>query len=278
MGLFGKTRAEKLEEKAAGQQRKLNRLLETRQTVIDPYSGVKDLSSMLYNPFAGMPVATQGAEMAIEAAGASRAATLDYLRSVGGGAAAATQLSLQEQGQIQQASADIEKQQRENMIRAAQGEQMLMGARMQEAQRMQEAGILGQTFMFQAQEQRDVADLSRVSAMQQQYQQQAMDIRAANRAMAGQIIGAVAGAGAELGGAAIAAASDRKLKKDIKLIGESRSGLNIYEFKYIDSAKFGEGVYQGAMSDEVPNTAVINNGDYDSVDYSKIDVEFKRVR
>ena len=277
MGLFGKSRAKKLEEKAAAQGRKLDRMLASRQSIIDPYSGVKDLSSMLYNPFAGMPVATQGAEMAIEAAGASRAAKLDYLRSVGAGAAAVTQLSLEEQGQIQQASADIERQQRENMIRAAQGEQMLMGARMQEAQRIQEAGILGQTFMFQAQEQRDVADLSRVSAMQQQYGQQAMDIRAANRAMVGQIVGSIAGAGAELGSAAIAA-SDRKLKKDIKLIGESRSGLNIYEFKYIDSNRFGEGVYQGVMSDEVPNSAVVNSGGYDSVDYSKIDVEFKRVR
>ena len=200
MGLFGKSRAKKLEEKAARQGEKLDRMLASRQSIIDPYSGVKDLSSMLYNPFAGMPVATQGAEMAIEAAGASRAATLDYLRSVGGGAAGATQLSLQEQGQIQQASADIERQQRENMIRAAQGEQMLMGARMQEAQRMQEAGILGQTFMFQAQEQRDVADLSRVSAMQQQYGQQAMDIRAANRAMVGNIIGGVVGGIGQAGG------------------------------------------------------------------------------
>ena len=158
MGLFGKSRAKKLEEKAARQGEKLDRMLASRQTIIDPYSGVKDLSSMLYNPFAGMPVATQGAEMEIEAAGASRAATLDYLRSVGGGEAAATQLSLQEQGQIQQASASIEAQQRQNMIAAAEGEKMLMDDRMKEAQRMQEAGILGQTFMFQAQEQRDVAD------------------------------------------------------------------------------------------------------------------------
>ena len=100
----------------------------------------------------------------------------------------------QEQGQIQQASASIEAQQRANMIAAAEGEKMLMDARMQEAQRMQEAGILGQTFMFQAQEQRDVAELSRASALQQGYLQQATDIRAANRAMAGQIIGAAAGA------------------------------------------------------------------------------------
>ena len=36
--------------------------------------------------------------------------------------------------------------------------------RMQEAQRMQEADILGKTFTFQGQEQRDVADISRASS------------------------------------------------------------------------------------------------------------------
>ena len=277
MGLFGKTRAEKLEDKAAGQQRKLNRILETRQSVINPYSGTTDLSSMLYNPFSEMRVASKGSQLRRESAAQTRASLMEYQRAIGGSASAASQAGLSEQRMALEEQALLEQQQRENMIRRQEGERMLMGARVQEAQRMQEAGILGQTFMFQAQEQRDVAELSRASALQQGYLQQATDIRAANRAMVGQIVGSVVGAGAELGSAAIAA-SDRKLKKDIKLIGESRSGLNIYEFKYIDSNRFGEGVYQGVMSDEVPNTAVINNGDYDSVDYSKIDVEFKRVR
>ncbi len=71
--------------------------------------------------------------------------------------------------------------------------------------------------------------------------------------------------------------SDRKLKKNIKLIGKSPSGLNIYLFKYIDKI-FGSGIYQGVMSDEIPSYAVINNGEYDMVDYSKIDVEFKEIK
>ena len=70
------------------------------------------------------------------------------------------------------------------------------------------------------------------------------------------------------------AGSDRRLKKNIKLIGKSPSGLRIYAFEYIDKF-FGEHVYQGVMSDEIPNNAVVNNGGYDRVDYSKIDVEFK---
>tara|TARA_Y100000593_G_scaffold63253_1_gene116944 strand:- start:10364 stop:11509 length:1146 start_codon:yes stop_codon:yes gene_type:complete len=72
--------------------------------------------------------------------------------------------------------------------------------------------------------------------------------------------------------------SDRKLKKNIKVIGKSPSGINIYNFEYKDS-KFGKGVYQGVMSDDIPKNAVIkhNNG-YDMVDYSKLDVDFIKIK
>ena len=71
--------------------------------------------------------------------------------------------------------------------------------------------------------------------------------------------------------------SDRKLKKNIIKIGESPSGLNIYSFEYKDS-KYGKGLFQGVMSDEIPQEAVMqmDNG-YDAVDYSKLDVEFKQI-
>ena len=75
----------------------------------------------------------------------------------------------------------------------------------------------------------------------------------------------------------IAALSDRRQKNNIKLIGKSKSGLNIYSFQYINK-KFGEGVYQGVMSDEIPKDAVVKHKDgFDRVDYSKLDVEFKLI-
>ena len=75
----------------------------------------------------------------------------------------------------------------------------------------------------------------------------------------------------------IAAMSDRRLKKDIKLLSISPSGLKIYSFKYKDN-KYGKDIYQGVMSDEIPSYAVIKNTDgYDMVDYSIIDVEFKAI-
>ena len=73
--------------------------------------------------------------------------------------------------------------------------------------------------------------------------------------------------------------SDRRLKTNITLIGTSDSGINIYTFEY--KYKFsleGVGLFQGVMSDEVPDHAVgVDENGYDVVDYSVLDVEFKRV-
>jgi hypothetical protein len=71
--------------------------------------------------------------------------------------------------------------------------------------------------------------------------------------------------------------SDRSLKKNIKKVGESPSGLNIYNFEFKNS-KYGKGVFQGVMSDEVPQKAVTEKNGYDSVNYSMLDVEFKKIK
>lgn len=71
-------------------------------------------------------------------------------------------------------------------------------------------------------------------------------------------------------------ASDRRLKKNISLIGNSPSGLNIYSFEY-KNAKYGEGLFQGVMSDEIPQDAVIEVNGYDAVNYDMLDVEFKQI-
>ena len=68
--------------------------------------------------------------------------------------------------------------------------------------------------------------------------------------------------------------SDRRLKKDIKFLRLSPSGLKIYSFKYINGNK----TYQGVMSDEIPQSAVKKDIDgFDLVDYSQLDVEFKQI-
>tara|TARA_Y100001951_G_scaffold90598_1_gene83863 strand:+ start:205 stop:1239 length:1035 start_codon:yes stop_codon:yes gene_type:complete len=74
-------------------------------------------------------------------------------------------------------------------------------------------------------------------------------------------------------GQALAAFSDIRLKEDIKLVGKSPSGINIYNFKYIGD----DTTYQGVMAHQVPKASTPNKFGYLMVDYSKIDVEFKKV-
>ena len=73
-------------------------------------------------------------------------------------------------------------------------------------------------------------------------------------------------------------ASDREVKENIELIGQSPSGLNIYTFTYKKDLGLPEGVYQGVMSDEIPSKAVFKvAGEFDRVFYDVIDVDFKKV-
>jgi hypothetical protein len=67
--------------------------------------------------------------------------------------------------------------------------------------------------------------------------------------------------------------SDRRLKEDINLIGQSPNGINIYSFKYKGDDK----IYQGVMADEVPEASIVGDYGYLMVDYSKVDVEFKQL-
>ena len=75
---------------------------------------------------------------------------------------------------------------------------------------------------------------------------------------------------------AAGAGSDRRLKKNITKIGESSRGFNIYSFEYKNPTD-GEGLFQGVMSDEIPQEAVSKKDGYDYVDYSMLDVEFKQI-
>jgi hypothetical protein len=56
-------------------------------------------------------------------------------------------------------------------------------------------------------------------------------------------------------------------------VGVSTRGVNIYEYNYIGSKQR----YQGVMADEVPWAVIERENDYNLVDYSKVDVEFKKV-
>ncbi|MDB4342297.1 hypothetical protein N9998_00975 [Nitrosopumilus sp.] len=87
----------------------------------------------------------------------------------------------------------------------------------------------------------------------------------------------VGGASGVVGGIA-GMLSERSMKKNIKKVGESPSGLNVYNFEY-KNKKHGEGKFQGAMADEVPSYAVVSRpGKPDMVNYSLIDVVAKSIK
>ena len=284
----------------------------------DLSSLVKDLSGEMSNPYAELGVATQAAEIQMEQTDIALANTLDTLRATGasaGGATALAQAALQGKKGV---AASIEQQEAQNAKLRAQGDQILQNNQQNEARRLQQVAFsegqrlqgldaAGQQYMFQQRENRNVADLDRASGVVTQAQQ---DIAQANSAQAGIVAAGINSVGnimssgvaaysayqnnpstnpASMGSQTVYTppvdefsigygfSSDRRLKKNIIKIDESDSGLNIYSFEYLDT-KFGEGVYQGVMSDEVPVESVLKGEDgYDRVDYSKLDVEFKKL-
>jgi len=142
----------------------LSELIKDRQKVINPFEGVTNLSSMLSNPMENLSVATQAAEMQAEEADISLANTLDTVRATGASAGGATALAQAALKAKKGVSASIEKQEATNDKLRAQGEQQLQQQKMAESQRIQGAEAQGKQFMFSAQEQRDTAQMDRLSA------------------------------------------------------------------------------------------------------------------
>ena len=290
-------RAAKAEKKRLAAE--LKTLEENRDPIVNPYANVTnlsglatDVSGMATNQFANLGVATQAAEMQAEQADIALANSLDTIRSTGAGAGGATALAQAALQSKKGISASIEQQEAQNEKLRAQGEERVEGIRMSEAQRLQGIGLSegqrmqqseaqGSIFTQNMNEARQNAEIDRVA------QQMGMAAQAQAQANADQTnaitsgISAVGAIGSAYMGAKAkmppTTPSDRRLKNNIKLISKSNSGLNIYSFEYINK-NFGEGVYQGVMSDEIPKEAIIKHKDgFDRVDYSKLDVEFKLI-
>jgi hypothetical protein len=168
-GIFGSNAAKKRARAAARERRrlnnKLNSLEKNRQAIINPYEGVTDLSSMVSNPFANLSVATAAAEMQIEEADISLANTLDTIRQTGGSAGGATALAQAALKSKKGVAASIEAQEKTNEDKRAAGEANLQQQKMAEAQRLQQADVAGEQFMFSTREGREMQQLDRTAAM-----------------------------------------------------------------------------------------------------------------
>jgi hypothetical protein len=229
--------------------------------VSNPYADIT-------NPYQNLTVNTQAADFAAQQTAQGSANIMSNLAASAGGsgiAALAQSLANSQAQAAQQASAGIAQQEQRNQMLGAQGEssrQMAIAAGETQSQKMQyekQSTLLGM-----AQSRKTAADEARAAATEQ---------------LVGGISDVAAGGAKAVGNFAMSglSVSDRRLKKNTKLIGSSPSGLKIYAFEYINKI-FGEGVWQGVMSDEIPQNAVIKHSDgFDRVDYSKLDVEFKQI-
>ena len=290
IGAGKRKRAAEKKEKAARAEMNRMKSAYADMDLSNPYANMENQFAGMKNQFAGLEntmedltVNQQQAEFEAQQNQQNQANIMDTLSaSAGGSGIAALAQQMAQQGQManQQAAASIGQQESANQMAAAQQAGSLQQLEAQGAadvdlqQRQGQASVDQQIAAGeQTAQARELERQGTLLGMAQQetaaYQQQTADAQASK--MQG-ISGAIGNVGGFLQGL-----SDRRFKKNIKLIGKSPSGLNIYLFEYINEV-FGKGVYQGVMSDEIPKEAVIKHKDgYDMVNYSIIDVEFKLV-
>ena len=280
-------KADKAAKKAAEEKDRMRDMLSNVDTS-NPFEGMQNQFAGLQNPYSGLEntmedltVNQQEADFQAQQFAQSQANIMDGLRGAAGSSGiAALAQSLAKQGSLsaQKSSASIGKQEAANQAMAAKEAGRLqsqeakgdfdVAQQIAKGQADVDVNVAKGEQFAQQQEMRKAENLFRdASNTAANAQQAATDAQAAkDKAWSGAISSGVDFLGGVL--------SDKRLKKNIKLIGKSPSGVNVYMFEYIDKF-FGEHIYQGVMSDEIPNSAVVNNGGYDRVDYSKIDVEFK---
>ena len=163
-GFGAQKRARRARAEREEYEAKIRKLESSRQDIIDPYAGVQDLSSMITNPYANLQVATKAADIQAAQTDLSLATTLDTLLATGAGAGGATALAQAAARSKQGIAATIEQQEAQNARLRAQGEAQAQARRMAEAQRLQQADVLGQQFMFTTREEREMTQLDRASA------------------------------------------------------------------------------------------------------------------
>ena len=252
--------------------------LDTSNIYADVKNKYANIQTEFENVYEDMTVNQQQAQFEKQMQQQQQANIMQGLKGAAGGSGiAALAQSMAQQGQIgaQRISADIGKQEQAIQMAKAKGaadvQQMERQAELQiaggeqqaEAQRLGGAetarGLQWQrTGTLLGMSQQRVAGSKQAVAAAQQQEQEGLSTVAS-------------------GGGQMAQASDRRLKKNINLVDKSPEGINIYNFEYITN-EFGEGVYQGVMSDEIPQEAVLHHSSgYDMVNYSMLDVEFKRI-
>tara|TARA_R110000824_G_scaffold174961_2_gene353180 strand:- start:2666 stop:3478 length:813 start_codon:yes stop_codon:yes gene_type:complete len=255
-GVMKASKASKAKKEAAAAQKKAKKDLDAKKKQYEALD-TSNLNKNMENKMEDLTVNQKGMDLQNQQGQQQRANIMDQMGGAAGGSGiAALAQSMANTGQLaaQKSGAMIGDQEAANQAKSS-----------AEAARVQDAKIAG------AGASRDL-QYDKTSNLMGMASSEAQAAGAAKDAASQAQGDAIAGIGTSL----LGAASDRKLKKNITKIGNSPSGLNIYSFEYKDS-KFGGGMFQGVMSDEIPEEAIIPMNGYDAVNYNMLDVEFKQI-
>ena len=266
-------KAEKAAEAATAEKNRMKEIYSNLDTS-NPFEGMTNQYVGMENTMEDLTVDQKAAEFASQQFQQSQANIMGQMRGAAGGSGiAALAQSLAQQGQLasQKAAAGIGQQESAN--------QKAMAAEASRLQTQEAKGATDVATQIATGEQSSQRlEMNKQSTLMQMAASEsaAADAQVATTQQAkDDAWGGVIGGVGDIAGQALGL-SDRRLKKNIKLIGYSPSGLKIYAFEYINKM-FGDGTYQGVMSDEISNNAIIKQNGYDIVDYSKLDVEFKKL-
>ena len=192
-GFGAKKRAEAAEDRYKDAQRAFNNLKAQRQGLNDLGALAKDRSGDITNPFANIGVATQAAEFQAEEADVALANTLDTLRATGAGAGGATALAQAALKSKRGISASIEKQEIQNQVLRAQGQQKAEVARAQIGAQADALKMRGTSFTQQMREARQFRDEDRSAAIMDNAQAQMLQARQASQAGFASALGSLGG-------------------------------------------------------------------------------------
>ena len=195
MGIAGKAKGNKNAKIEAAKERRMQQKLEalerSRQQVVDQSDEIRAMKDEVFNPYQNLGVAMQGVNLKIEQTDEALANTLNALNKSGAGAGAATALARQAAASKVQVAASIENQELKNQQLYLTGEQQKVGQQLA----LEQQAIQEEINVYGRQETRDIAQLNRLAAQQQNAQQNALQYNMAGDAalMAG-VTGAVQGA------------------------------------------------------------------------------------
>lgn len=197
---IAKHRANEMTSEVQLAQGRVDNILKSREEVIDKSDEIRDMKSMVSNPYANLSVATQAAEMQAEQTDIALANTLDAMMATGASAGGATALAQAAAQSKRGISASIEGQEAQNNQLRAQGEATMQ----QQLINIEQAAIGEEIAAFGRRDQRTQFELDRAYAESDFARSRQMQMQDASQAamMAGisgsasAVLGAVSDGGA----------------------------------------------------------------------------------